>query len=700
MRILSIIKKDLKATLRNRIKVLCVIVAICMPLIYGFLYLWTSWDPYNSMDKIQVAIVNEDFGAAYKDKQINFGEDIIEVLKSFKVLDWDFVDYHTARKGLDDQKYYAIIRIPEDFSANLTSTSGDNPMQASIEWQTKDSTNYLFTTYFKAAIREMGIRLNTMIVSKFEEEVDEKAGNLLSSLDAASDGAATLANGINTLKDGSATLNENLDKAVSGSDVIKNGLSELDAKYGELHDGIIKTKEGSAVLNTGIGTATSGAQSLDEGLGKLESGANQLKDGTHEADLGSNKLATGTNQMYSELKAADDALSPIYPTISQTGDLIDEVNAHTPIDIPNYATAVIDTKNELMSGQKQINDGAQTLATGMITLDNGANTLATGVSSAKSGSSSLSSGLNQLNDGSKALNDGLSQLYNGSRKVSRGINQAYVGTALLNNGLTQLSSGNKQLTSGLTTAAEGADQLSTKLKDGYTNAQNTLTNEKIEKLLRIINEPVVFKDFSTDAVENYGTGLAPYFIPLALWMGALIGSLLVPIKETRLTLNNVPAWQIGIAKSVMPAIVSIMQVGALLFALLIGLNMKAYSLVPFILFCILIALCFGTIMQFLAFAFGKIGELMGIIVMMLQLTSSSGTFPVEASPRFFQIVYPLSPMTYAIKGLRILILGGSGEIVIIQTLVLLFITVLFLGLRILFTKPTLTGTDLYPLIEL
>ncbi|MFA7171255.1 MAG: YhgE/Pip domain-containing protein, partial [Candidatus Paceibacterota bacterium] len=115
---------------------------------------------------------------------------------------------------------------------------------------------------------------------------------------------------------------------------------------------------------------------------------------------------------------------------------------------------------------------------------------------------------------------------------------------------------------------------------------------------------------------------------------------------------------------------------------------------------ILISLASIAIMQFLSFSLGKVGELIGIIVLMIQLTSASGTFPVQSAPRFFQLCSPFVPMSYAIRGLRIFILGGNMQIARNQVLALSTFVFIFLALKTLSTKRTAKATDIYPLIEL
>ncbi|MFA6896987.1 MAG: YhgE/Pip domain-containing protein [Patescibacteria group bacterium] len=700
MKISAIVKRDLRTNFRSKIKLLSLVVAVLLPLAYGFLYLWAFWNPYENMKNIPVAVVNEDTGVIYNDNKENYGDQIVKKLKENDVLDWRFVEYTEAQDGLDSQKYYAIVRIPADFSAALASADDNIPRQASITWQTHDSTNFLFTTYFKNVMAALGKNINEEILPQFSQVAQTKLDEASGELDKASEGADQLASGLGTLKDGSNTLDTNLQKAADGSGKLADGLGELNSKSQDLNSGIAQAKEGSTVLETGLKSADSGMASLDDGLGQLSDGAAELKSGSSQLADGTDQLTDGANEMSTKVASVDEMLSPFYPFLNSFSRAIDRNNAEHSLDIPNYVSSAKTQKDQLVSGSAQIADGADTIAENMSKLDTGIGTLQIGIGNAKSGADTLSNGITQLTTGQSDLRQGLGKISDGSVQYTGGVNSAYYGSKELSGGLAQLADGSKKITNGLTDAESGANALSLGLSQGTSRLKNELTPEKIDMLVKIINEPIKTKDASEDANATYGAGFAPYFIPLALWMGALILMLLVPTRDPKLNMNGVSAIEITLGKFFLPAIVGIAQAVALAAAIIFGLGLKAKYPLYFVLFCILISLACISIMQFLSFVLGKVGELFGIIILMIQLTSASGTFPVESAPRFFQLCNPLVPMTYAIRGLRLFILGGQMSIATNQALALCAFILLFLALKMIATKKTAAATDIYPLIEL
>ncbi|MDD3006670.1 MAG: YhgE/Pip domain-containing protein [Candidatus Pacebacteria bacterium] len=700
MKISAIIKKDLHTDFRDKIKLLTLVVAIFLPLAYGFLYLWAFWNPYENMTDVPVAVVNEDAGAFYEGKQEYYGERIVKNLEDNDVLGWDFVDYDEAQDGLDNQKYYAIVRIPEDFSTALVSGESDTPRQASITWQTHDSTSFLFTTYFKNVIAVLGKNINEEILPEFSQVAQVKLKETNVKLEEASAGASQLAQGLSTLESGSNTIGTNLQKAADGSQNLTTGLKTLDTKSSNLNNGIAQAKEGSTVLETGLKSADVGTKTLTDGLKQLSDGSTELKNGSAQLSDGTTQLAQGADEMSTKVSSVDEMLNPFYPFLNGFSQIIDSNNQKYSLEVPNYIAPAKEQKDQLVSGSRQIATGADTISENMSKLDTGIGSLQQGAQSASDGAATLSDGITQLSSGSSDLSKGLADIQSGSIQYTAGVNSAYNGSKDLTSGLQQLTDGNRQLTDGLASAQEGATTLSLGLDDGVKQMEEDLTPEKIDTLLDIINEPIKVENYSEDANETYGSGFAPYFIPLALWMGALILTLVKPTRDTKLNLSGVSKAEITIAKFIPLALVGVSQAVLLALSIIYGLGLKTKFTIYFILFCILISLASIAIMQFLSFSLGKVGELIGIIVLMIQLTSASGTFPVQSAPRFFQLCSPFVPMSYAIRGLRIFILGGNMQIARNQVLALSTFVFIFLALKTLSTKRTAKATDIYPLIEL
>lgn len=700
MKTLAIITRDIKSYLRNRIKLLSLAVAVLLPLAYGFLYLWAFWNPYENMKSIPVAIVDEDAGIVRNDQQENYGERIAAALQETDVLAWTITDLGDARRGLDQQRYYAIILIPESFSADLASIEDEDPRQAVISWQTRDSTNFLFTTYFKNVIAVLGDKINGDILPEFSQGAQMKLEVVEGKLEEASDGADCLSEGLGQLEAGSKTLETNLKKAGAGSEKLSEGLGNLDSQSHALNSGLAQLSSGSAILSAGLDSASTGSASLEDGLVQLGKGTGELKDGSTKLEAGTRELSAGASDLNAKLEATDASFSPLYPILDEISSVIGRINERSSLTLPDYIDSAKDKKDALLDGTEQLSEGSSMIADKMSDLDEGIGKIDDGISSARSGASTLSDGISQLDEGSDALHQGAVDIADGTAQYTAGVNSAYFGSKELSDGIGQLADGSGQMSQGLAGAKSGADSLSLGLAQGQEQLKNELAPDKIGTLMSIINEPVSFTNDSSDANPTYGAGFAPYFIPLALWMGALILTLLVPTRDSRLSVSKASRLEITIGKFFLLAVVGTAQSLLLALSLICGLGMEVRYPIAFILFCMLISLTFIAVMQFLSFLLGKVGELTGIIILMIQLTSASGTFPVESAPRFFQLCHPLVPMTYAIRGLRLFILGGDMDIAIRQSAILAGFLLAFLTAKTLATKKTVRATDIYPLIEL
>jgi putative membrane protein len=171
-------------------------------------------------------------------------------------------------------------------------------------------------------------------------------------------------------------------------------------------------------------------------------------------------------------------------------------------------------------------------------------------------------------------------------------------------------------------------------------------------------DPVQLASKSLHEAPNYGTGFAPYFIPLSLWVGAMVAYMLIQPMNRRALAAGASSWRIAFAGWLPVAAIGTAQVGALMAVLHWGLGLQMAHAAGTIGFLALVTCCFAAIVQWLNACFGAAGRILVLVVLMLQLTSAGGTYPVQTSPGFFGAIHPYLPMTYVVEGLRRLITGG------------------------------------------
>jgi putative membrane protein len=225
----------------------------------------------------------------------------------------------------------------------------------------------------------------------------------------------------------------------------------------------------------------------------------------------------------------------------------------------------------------------------------------------------------------------------------------------LSSGLKGLTSGSNSLRDGLQDVNEGAIKLRDGLKKGFDNMSSKLKFNS-ENMSQFISNPVALKDSPINDVKRYGEGLAPYFISLSLWLGAMFISLVFSIAKSLNIFKNRLMNCFIVKFAAGSALVSI-QALILSFALRKGLGISPVSILGFYLTNIFIAIVFFSIMYGLSHAIGIMSAPIMFIVLILQLASSGGTFPIETAPAFYMAVGRFIPMTYSVNTLRMVISG-------------------------------------------
>jgi putative membrane protein len=386
--------------------------------------------------------------------------------------------------------------------------------------------------------------------------------------------------------------------------------------------------------------------------------------------------------------------------------------------IKQSSSALAGASKELASGSKQLNDGivklaegAKPLATGAATLATGAASLAEGLDSVSNGTAQMLGGMAQaagsttkLNEGYAAIDAGVQKasesigtaatnaglLAAAADKVSTGAGELHTGVARLADGGNALKDGSIELLDGETKLRDGAAELDDKVKEASDKVRDNTSEvteklPKLEGLAEYVADPVRIDEEDVDKVSDYGTAFAPYFVSLSLWVGALIMFVVIYLNpQIRFRRKLVKGAHMDI-KFLMYPLISIAQGGALAFILLEVLHLGVTNKALFYGVVILAALCFNAIIQFLIVNLGDVGKFLAMLMLILQLTSSGGTFPNELVPKFFNMINAYMPMTYSIYALKEVISGGNGTFLLQNILILAGILVVFLLASLLLT---------------
>lgn len=294
-----------------------------------------------------------------------------------------------------------------------------------------------------------------------------------------------------------------------------------------------------------------------------------------------------------------------------------------------------------------------------------------------------------LNKANNALTSGnvnkAKELINSVPTLTGGVKQLYEGSSQLTNGLGQLQGNIPELKDGVVKLSDGSNELSTSLKDGADKLDDNLVNTP-EEMGTFISEPVVMDNKIIDEVKNYGTGFAPYFIPLSLWVGALMMFFVIsPKSKEEREGKDVSSTSVVLGKFVIYGVVGVIQ-AVLASLVVLGLGLNPSNLPMYFFFNILMSLTFVAMMQFFISTLGDAGRLIAIVLLILQLTACAGTFPLEVVPNLFKVLNPYMPFTYAVKALREAISGTDTSVIVQCSTIFGAILVVFVGLSVILRR--------------
>ncbi|MFJ5715017.1 YhgE/Pip family protein [Neobacillus sp. NPDC093127] len=673
-----LLKEELLTIFKNKKLLIPIIAVMFVPVMYAGMFLWAFWDPYDKLDELPVAVVNQDAGATLDGNHLKLGDDLVAKLKKSKDFGFEFVDKEKGYKKLNDQKYYMVIEIPKDFSKNATTLLDEKPKKLELIYTPNESYNFLSAQIGATAAEKIKTAVAEKVTETYAETMFDKITELADGVVKASNGAGQLSDGSVDLNKGSKDLNEGLTTLAKKSIEFNNGMKTADA-------GSTKLAAGSKELQNGLAIADANLPVLIAGTKEAYSGAEQLKRdlpagiaaGIEKELTGSvGELNSGIDQFKSQISGML-AAQIAEQTITQETEKMQKL-AQTLIDNkvdPALVQGIMANEQKNAPTKEQLRQ--QILSELSPKLDAGFNQFKTGIDEKLAESSNglkdkitaqtnpyfdqLIDGIGKINGGQKDLQKGIHDLYIGSTKLNNGVgdlssgmNQLTAGASAITSGAGQLADGSNQLKDGTTKLSDGAKELADKLSDGAKEASKVHSDDKTYNMMA---DPVKLANEKINHVPNYGTGFAPYFLSLGLFVGALLLSIVFPLRDAAVVPSSGFNW--FISKFSIMAGVGIIQAIVADIILLAGLGLEVQSISKFILFSIITSLSFVALIQLLVSVFSDAGRFLAIVILIFQLTTSAGTFPLELIPNFLQHFNAFLPMTYSVQGFKAVISSGD-----------------------------------------
>ncbi|MEV4707638.1 YhgE/Pip domain-containing protein [Actinoplanes sp. NPDC049316] len=698
---------ELRRFLRGRLTAAALVVICVIPLLYGALYLYAFWDPYGRLNHIPAALVVEDTAATASDgTKVHAGKDLADELVRREVFDWHVTDEKSAEKGLAEGRYQLSLRIPRTFSTNLTTgpDADAKPRPAELVVVNDDATNYLSGIFSRTAFEEVRAAAAQSAQAGYFDKMLIGFTDLKQQTGKAADGAQQLDDGATDARNGAGQLENGLTDAEKGAGRLAGGLGSAAQGADDLADGLAALQTGAAQLATGTQQAAAGgrqlASTVDAAADRVEP---VLRDNARLIEDAANQVARGADVLARNVNQLDDAADEAVRNATRLQQYLDEL----PDDTPGIDQARAYAK-ELVAAAKRVQstidhadlDGLSkrlhTVAATARKVAAAAPHLADDVAAARAKVDDLAAGLGDLATGAQQVSNGASDAATGATQLRGGIFQLASGARQLDNGLGTLSNGGRRLAAGLGDLQSGTAQLASGLRDGAEQIPSY--GDDPSGRADLLSNPVQVDRTVRHPAGTYGVGFAPYFLSLALWVGAMITFMVLRPLNRRYVVSGAPAHRVALA-GLLPAVaIGLAQATLLFLVVVFGLGLNPHSPLLTLGLLMLTATAFAAIMQLLGAALGPAGRIIALALLMLQLTSSGGTYPVQTTPWFFQAIHPLLPMTYVVEALRHTIDGGPTGTVVTGVLALLTygLAALALTIAVARRKRRLTRTDLHP----
>ena len=699
-KVLQIFCRDLKRLMHSPAAALVMVGVCILPSLYAWFNIAANMDPYGSTQNVKVAIANCDTGSHTDSMDLNAGATIVQNLKENHQLGWTFVDENKAKSGVRSGKYYAAIVIPKDFSESLLSILSGDLKQPQLDYYINEKKNAIApkitATGASTIQQQINDTFSSVAADSIAKVVQESAGTLTGKLDSANstlmkalsdtrknlaDYQKALEQFQNTVKSSGSLIDDTLETLDSVSSVATSGSAALadtadlltdsrDAMgsfstefEGSLSDGetllnnvytstslklgIFETKVSQ--INTALGDSISSADSLNKKNAEILQKLSAL----HQ-QIGNNSSLSGM---------IGDKINELQEQNAELQELIDSLS-HSNSGIGNAINTASSTRNTLETLAAQ---NKQTLQNYRSSLNQ-----------------SLLPQINQSLDSLAVLSGNLSSTLTG---VSPTISQLKTILTQLKSSLNESADALGQTGGTLTTVDSALENITADLKALQSSEiyQHLISLEGIDSdsISDFMFSPVSIKSTVLYDVENYGSGMAPFYTNLALWVGGLIlVSILkqeVDKDETISRFSPTTAyfgrWMLFVAAGLIQGF--IVCVGDLLL-----LKVQCVHPVAFVCAGMLCSFVYVNLIYAMALTFKHIGKALAVVLVILQIPGSSGTYPIEMTPVFFQRLHPLLPFSYGIGAMRECIAGFYKNNYAKNLLILLLFLLLafFIGL--------------------
>ncbi|MEE3951178.1 YhgE/Pip domain-containing protein [Peribacillus frigoritolerans] len=688
---------DLKSIYKNFFVCIVVVFLMFIPSIYAWFNIVASWDPYANTEGILVGVANNDKGAELNGEAVNIGKEVLEGLKENKDLGWRFTSEKEAIAKVEKGDFYASIIIPENFSEHIATIMTDDPKKAEIEYYVNEKINSIAPKITAAGA-------NSIVDNVSKTFIKSASGSILAIFNEL---GITLQNELPTIQK------------------MKNMVYLLESELPELEQNI-KT------VQTHVKKAEDIIKKVNEGLDSIE-GITSQKD----------KLVLDVSSYVDSTRQAFEGINPllindIANIRSDNESILVLANRLTGQDLPdNESNQLVEQGVTRINKELYLLDSMYNLLV-RVNQFNEKNVLQPEIQLVDELRNNASNQLQALNDRAYGNlieigrnNDQVLASFQESysKETDPKFNEIWNETeAILNNVQLTMEEGNKVLPevrtllneTNRTLETRKADidklqnkfpEIETKIKalaskmreiDKSYNMEEVIDflRNDIEQESEFFSEPVLLNKHSLFPIPNYGSAMSPFFTALSLWVG---GTILISMLSVAVSQKVYSPYQIYIGRYLIFFIIGVMQALSVSIGNIVLIGVYVADKFEYILFSVLISTVFtlivytfvsvliSTVFTLIVYTFvsvlGNVGKGISVVLMVLQISSSGGTFPIQVTPPFFQHINPFLPFTYAVGLLRESVGGITWSVAGKDILILILFLIIMLILGVILKKP-------------
>ena len=660
--IIEIFRNDIKEVFRKTNTWIIIVGLIFLPSMYAWPNILSSWDPYGHTNNIKVAVTSEDDGATVDGKELNLGKSLVEGLKNNKNLDWQFVsNKQEAEDGVRIGNYYASIVVPKNFSQDMTSVSRTEPQRATIEYTVNEKINAISPKITNSGASAIANNISKNFVETangiiFEKlhEAGIKFEENLPSIEKAKEEIFKLNDNFSTYE---STLSELIGKVEYGYNIlnnVQNTLPEID-----------RVATNSIMIADKAGITINNIQGFNERLLPIiNNHLSVVEEVSKEANIIAKELQQKpdkTEEIKARQKALDSRLQASTERLQLVRNIFEYFNKlsnerlfnnqlERVTTLSNDITTIKEVNNNIYNKMDHYDEIADTVKEEFVNKSSRVNEVSSNMNSklnvevAPLISQVLSKAEVNIDKVSGIISGAQGELPAVERKLSETevkISNAYGKLLSLQAQMPSAKSKIQKLTDEIKKADSGIDknQLFNLLKVDYKQQAEFFAN------------PVKLQENKLYHIENYGSAMTPFYTVLSIWVGSLLMSSLLTTKVEDEE-NKYKPYQKYFGRGLLFVIISLFQTLIITLGDMYVLGTQATSPYRFVIYALLISLLFSSIIYTIVCILGNVGKAVCIVLLVLQLGSSGGTFPIQMTSEFFQALYPKVPFTYSIGLLR------------------------------------------------